>query len=182
MRLRWLALTLSWAALGATDAALGELYECQSSDGDVRYVDRPDACPGAARYEPRSRVGSVAPPPGSAARALPGHSLRPRGSSASHSGERSSATFWQRKKAQAERELRQVESMVPGLERMAWRCNKGADAWYTDRAGLKHSVSCQEISAERDRARSEQERLRRYLEVGLAEECRRAGCLPGWIR
>jgi hypothetical protein len=28
----------------------------------------------------------------------------------------------------------------------------------------------------------QQEETRAYLDEGLEEECRRAGCLPGWIR
>jgi len=170
------------AALFAGSEIHADLYRCEGKDGGVRYVGNPEACPGARRYEPRSRVQSVAPLPGAASAPRPSSERAPQRGSGNGSGDPGAASFWQRKKAHAEAELRQVDAAAPRLERMALRCNKGADAWYTDRAGLKHGVSCPQIGAERDRARAEQKRLRHYLEIGLAEECRRAGCLPGWVR
>jgi hypothetical protein len=43
-------------------------------------------------------------------------------------------------------------------------------------------VSCEELEAEQQAVRSDEKRLEAYLDEGLEEECRRAGCLPGWIR
>lgn len=39
-----------------------------------------------------------------------------------------------------------------------------------------------EVSAERDAARRELDEAVQYLEVGLPEEARQAGALPGWLR
>lgn len=179
---RWLAGLGVLAALFAGFGVYADLYRCAGEEGRARYVDDPHACPSATPYQPRRRVQSVGPSTGSAAPPQRTPTSRFNRNSSTGFGEQDAAFFWQRKKTQAQSELQRVDALLPRLERMAWRCNKGADAWYTDRAGLKHGVSCPQIGAERDRARAERERLRRYLEVDLAEECRRAGCLPGWVR
>jgi hypothetical protein len=43
-------------------------------------------------------------------------------------------------------------------------------------------VKCNELSTRLAELDGEESRLREYLASGLEEECRRAGCEPGWIR
>ncbi len=174
---RRLTLLAGLAALAWALPSFGELYRCETASGETRFVGMPDACPGATPYEPRARVQGVAPTPPS-----PPSAESSSGSASPSRHSVGAAALWQRKKAQAEHELQQVEATLPRLDRMATSCNRGADWWVKDRAGLKQGISCQQIRAERDRVDVERQRLRRYLAEGLAEECRRAGCLPGWIR
>ena len=51
-----------------------------------------------------------------------------------------------------------------------------------DKAGIKRAVPCSEIRGEFDVLDQREARVRNYLENELPEECRRAGCLPGWLR
>ena len=52
----------------------------------------------------------------------------------------------------------------------------------TDDAGIRQNVPCDDLRRELAELERERAELRAYLEGGLAEECRRAGCLPGWLR
>jgi len=44
------------------------------------------------------------------------------------------------------------------------------------------SLACGGLVGELERARRVEQEKRRYLEVGIFEECRLAGCQPGWLR
>jgi hypothetical protein len=61
-------------------------------------------------------------------------------------------------------------------------CNRGGELLRTDDAGLEQQVSCETVRAQYEKVRERQEKLRDYLDRGLVEECRRAGCQPGWLR
>jgi hypothetical protein len=68
------------------------------------------------------------------------------------------------------------------LAAVRW-CNKGHGVTTENpRTGIREQVSCSEIDAERARLEPELEERRAYLATGLEEECRQAGCMPGWIR
>jgi hypothetical protein len=43
-------------------------------------------------------------------------------------------------------------------------------------------ANCSELKHELDEVETQEAAARDYLATGLAEECRRAGCLPGWVR
>lgn len=176
-----LALPFLALTLGAGPAA-AELYKCTDAAGRVSYTGNPHDCRGRAeRHETRREIqdsGTPTPPPARTSRPR-----RPRSALAGTvSREEASAAMWQGKRAQAESELRRIEATLPRWERLQTNCNRGADAWTTDEAGVKHKVSCDQITDALERAEAERTRLRAYLGGGLEEECRRAGCLPGWIR
>jgi len=62
-------------------------------------------------------------------------------------------------------------------------CNRGTEFFtHEGGTGIKVRVSCDEIRQTYTDNRAKNRELREYLENGLALECRRAGCLPGWIR
>jgi hypothetical protein len=51
-----------------------------------------------------------------------------------------------------------------------------------DAAGVKERIPCSQLHARLAALDAQQTALRNYLEHELPEECRRAGCLPGWVR
>jgi hypothetical protein len=51
-----------------------------------------------------------------------------------------------------------------------------------DDAGIKQAVRCSDVKKELKALEQQEASARHYLQHELAEECRRAGCLPGWIR
>jgi len=62
-------------------------------------------------------------------------------------------------------------------------CNEGRDVYTEDEdTGLRRKIPCREIDARHAELQEERAALRAYLDGGLQEECRKAGCLPGWIR
>ena len=86
------------------------------------------------------------------------------------------------KKVEAEAALAHVEERRDYLDRFLTHCRRGGTLLRTDEAGLRFKISCKDVDAEWDSLASRQVRLRSYLGEGLEEECRRAGCLPGWVR
>ena len=47
---------------------------------------------------------------------------------------------------------------------------------------MREDYSCDEAHESYERATERRKELKRYLAGGLEDECRRAGCLPGWVR
>ena len=135
---------------------------------------------------PRRR-GARAERPSSSARsraarraaAAPRSPLRPAASAADDEAE---AQAWRAKRASAEAALKQTESRLATLREVAGWCNRGHEVWAEDEDGLRHSVDCEDVDRTERELRREQKRLEAYLGEGLEEECRRAGCLPGWLR
>ncbi|MEN8162353.1 MAG: hypothetical protein ABFS41_19940, partial [Myxococcota bacterium] len=60
--------------------------------------------------------------------------------------------------------------------------NRGHEVWATDRDGLKRGVDCNDAKRQEAQLRRATQQLEHYLAEGLEDECRRSGCLPGWIR
>ena len=75
-----------------------------------------------------------------------------------------------------------LEKRKERLRRYVTWCNRGGELVGRDDAGLKHNVSCSGVRRELESLQADLASARAYLEDGLEEECRRAGCLPGWIR
>lgn len=182
-RRRFLTGVVVALSLGSTvgvQAPLAELYRCTDAQGTVSYAGNPHDCRGrATRHETQRAIQSSGTPPVAPAAPQP---RRARRLSSPGSLDEAAAATWKQKKHAAQSELAHVESQIPRWARLQTNCNRGADTWYTDEAGEKHTVSCSQIEAARSRAEAERNRLRTYLRDGLEEECRRAGCLPGWIR
>ena len=159
--------------------AAAEVYRCQRADGSVFFSDSKSACPGAREHELRDSVQHVAP----AAR-------RPRRSPRASAGpaaleraaDRSEAARWRAKKRAKEQELSQLTQQREKLLPFLTHCNKGRSLFTVQENGLKRAVSCKEVRSRLAEAERREGEVRRYLEVTLEEECRRAGCLPGWIR
>ena len=164
-------------ALAGGAPASAEMYRCKGPDGRVLFTGDPSQCPGAQSYEPRRDVQRADPAP------VP----EPRSAALEAPAARDDAARearWRTKRRQSEAKLARVEQAVADAEQATTWCNQGHEVFATDpETGLRRELSCDHIRAEYERLTAERDRLRAYLhEGGLEEECRRAGCLPGWIR
>jgi hypothetical protein len=159
-------------------AATAELYKCQGRDGKTLFTSDRSQCPGATAHEPNGRVQRSQPSPAAAAAPAP---ARPAARARAVDDE-AEAQVWKAKRREAEVALRQTESQLDTLRQVAGWCNRGAEVWAEDQDGLRHGVDCKDVDTEEAALRREQKRLEKYLAEGLEEECRRAGCLPGWVR
>jgi hypothetical protein len=166
----------AFLALALPGAALAEMYRCQGPDGKTLFTSDRSQCPGAARHETSGQLQRPggAPEP---ARARP--PAKPRARAVHDEAE---AGAWRGRRASAEAELAEARARLASLHEIAGWCNRGHEVWATDADGLRHGVDCDDIDATQKALRREEKRLEAYLEEGLEEECRRAGCLPGWIR
>jgi hypothetical protein len=176
------ALALLFAAFAlAGGPAAAEIYRCTGPDGKTLFTADAAACPGAKKHAPSREVQRVEPSRGSEEEA---------GSPASRGqqpepvaeAEDAQAAMWQRKRTEAEAELGEIERSYDELEEIITWCNRGGDLVVEDRLGVREDYSCDEAEEAYDRATDRRKELKRYLAGGLEDECRRAGCLPGWIR
>jgi hypothetical protein len=167
-RARWLLAALLLAMVRPVLAA--ELYRCEDSGG-VRFTSNPGSCPGARRHEVRGQVQTV-----------PSHTPSAAPAFSAPVAVEAEESVWRRKRHEAQLELEAMRERVSRFEDLVGWCNRGGSLALKDETGLRQAVSCDEASKERNRARARVARLEAYLAEGLEDECRRAGCLPGWIR
>jgi hypothetical protein len=92
------------------------------------------------------------------------------------------ARVWRAKRTEAVAALAQNEARRSTVREVAGWCNRGREVWTQDAHGLRHGVDCKDVDTLDATLRREQKQLEAYLSEGLEDECRRAGCLPGWIR
>jgi len=174
--MRHVVLLLAAGLWLAPSAAEAELYKCRGADGKTLFTSDRSQCPGASAHEPSGRVQRSQASP--AAAAPP--SARP--ARARATDDEAEAQAWRGKRGSAEAALRETENQLETLRQVAGWCNRGAEVWAEDQDGLRHGVDCEDVDTQEAAVRREQKRLEAYLAEGLEEECRRAGCLPGWIR
>jgi|GEM_PF-1215590 len=172
------------AALVAAAAAPGaaEIYRCAGPDGQPRYTSDPAACPGAARHRPRREVQRVpaAAPGAAAADAGPRPGAVPAADAAAAAD--AEAATWRRKRRDAEAAVADLERGIEELRELVTWCNRGGELAVEDEIGMRDAYDCADAREAYADASTRLEGLRAYLDGGLEEECRRAGCLPGWIR
>lgn len=162
-------------ALGAVPAAADELYRCPGPGGGTLYTSDPSRCAEAERHEPSGEIQRI---PGSAASA-PRRGGAP---AAAEAEEELRRAEWRRRRERAEAEHAELEELLPVLRRARGVCARGGEVEVEDHLGLHREVSCETVRGALREAERREAELREYLEEGLAEECRRAGCLPGWVR
>jgi hypothetical protein len=163
--------------LGAWEPARTEIYKCVGADGKTLFTSDSSQCPGAERHEPTGRLEKV---PGQSRSSV----QRPPARLGSH-GTASPAgneALWRGKKLRAEAELRELEGRVEYVRRAVVWCNRGHALYSEDETGIRRGYDCRNVHDEFAEIEGRLAELRVYLDEGLEEECRRAGCLPGWIR
>jgi hypothetical protein len=90
--------------------------------------------------------------------------------------------MWRRKRVEAESELAGLERQVGQWKELVSWCNRGGEVVVEDQVGVRDRYSCDDARAQYERIDERIDELRGYLDGGLEDECRRAGCLPGWVR
>jgi hypothetical protein len=172
----WLRLAIVWVGFAVSVVpAAAEMYRCTLPDGTVKFSGDPSSCRGyATPHEPSGNVQTldVAPivvrPPPAPIPAAPA----PDGPE----------QMWRRKRVDAERELGALESGIEEFRQLVSWCNRGGELNVEDEYGLRQEYSCDDARVTHDRMSGRIDELQLYLDGGLDEECRRSGCLPGWIR
>jgi len=158
-----------------------DLLRCEGPDGRTIFTDDPALCPGAEPYEPSGAVHSVepaAPAPSNRQTRIDAMKRR-RLADRAEAGE---AERWKLKKRAVEEELRRLQLHREDLlKRVAW-CNRGGRVVTFDDAGIKKAVPCSEVRQDLKSLDEQEAAILLYLQVTLADDCRRAGCLPGWLR
>jgi hypothetical protein len=171
------ALVLAACILLVSAGARAELYKCQGPDGKTLFTSDRSRCPGAPLHETGREIQRTQPSgPVRAPTQL--RSTRP----AAAQDDAAEAQVWRAKRVEAESALGQTQARLATIRQVAGWCNRGGEVYAEDRDGLRHGVRCEEVDAADLALRREQKRLETYLSEGLEEECRRAGCLPGWLR
>lgn len=168
-----------------------DLYRCIGRDGGLVFTNDEARCPGAARHQTSGTLqthATEAPPSPSPAPAdiesLPSAADTDANANAEAeaAGQTAMKNHWQAKKRAKEDELRALQQKAEKLSRYVSGCNRGAEIITRDEYGIKRSVACESIRDEYAQALEGQKPIREYLDGGLRRECRKAGCLPGWIR
>jgi hypothetical protein len=163
-------------AAGSTLPAGAEIFRCQLADGSFTFTGDPASCAGGARlHKPSGNVQTlpVEPAPAPPATGAPA-ALAP--------AEDGQAVMWRRRRADAERELGALGSGIDDFRQLVSWCNRGGDLTVENEYGLRQNYSCDDARVTYERMTARIDELRRYLDGGIDEECRRSGCLPGWIR
>lgn len=179
--LRSAALAVGVLAVLAAPRSNAELLRCETKDGNVIFTDDASLCPEAKPFEPSGTVHSVKPvTPAAPSRQSRIEAMeRQRLADQAEAGE---AARWKRKKVEKEEEIRQVQLRREDLLRLMTWCNRGGRIVTYDDAGIKKAARCSDVRRELKALDQQEASARLYLEETLPEECRRAGCLPGWLR
>ena len=168
-------------ALALAAPAAAELYLCKGADGGITYTDNPGTCPESETHEPEADLQLIPTESRPAAPSFdPPPSLR-RAAIESAAAE-SQAQVWRQRMQQKKAELEQVDEQTRALRQYVAHCNRGGELIRRDETGIKHQISCDAVRSEYQTIRTQQAKLRDYVDRGIYEECRRAGCLPGWLR
>lgn len=168
------ALTPLLVLLAAPAAA--EIYKCVGPDGQITFTSSPDACRGAVPHQPRGtvqRVPSAAAPSRAPARRAP---------SAAVADDEARAQRWRARRKNALAEQAKLAQEVEAYRQIVTGCNRGFTWNVEDETGIKKDFSCDGARASYAAKQQRLAELDEYLDHGLADECRRAGCLPGWVR
>jgi len=178
----------AWLAIGALGAVLwpggtlrADLLRCTGPDGKTIYTDSKALCPEAEPFEPRGELQSGPPAAAESDDALADRQRRAADRLRRAEAEAGEAARWRDKKNQLEEALAAVQARRTYLASFLAMCNRGGSVVTRDAAGIKRPVPCKDIRAEYASLGDDEMRAQATLD-SLPEECRRAGCLPGWIR
>jgi hypothetical protein len=180
------ALIAASVAIAFTSSARAEIFKCVGPNGDVRFTSNAAQCPNASPHAPKEgalqRVDKAEAPLTSARPGSLAGARRTAGPAARDTSAASEAA-WRDKKAEAEQNVRTLEVALERVRAAVRWCNKGHGVTTENpRTGIREQVPCEEIDADHAELERELEKARTYLETGLEEECRLAGCMPGWLR
>jgi len=163
-------------ALVASEPGRAEIYKCVGADGKTLFTSDRSQCPGAERHQPTGRVEKMPAPSRPSVRSAPARLRRGTGGAAGNEA------LWRGKRLRAEAEMQGIEGRLEYMRKAVGWCNRGRDLYVEDEMGIRRSYDCRDVDNEYEQLKARESGLRLYLDEGLEDECRRAGCLPGWIR
>lgn len=178
---RILRLGLLGVALAAQPSQAGEILTYRTPDGGVGITDEPKLVPPGSeilRRDPETpqrdeRIPDAAP-------MSPSH----RNASAQGVGDpdpdAAEAARWRQKLLQAHQEEQGAAHALELAERDYRSCRRRESLGSSSQTRIPGETSCDEAPVAA--AQHEWERAQAYAEDGIEDECRRAGCLPGWLR
>jgi hypothetical protein len=159
--------------LGLAAGAGTGIYECVGPDGKTVFTSDANACPGTKPHVLQKQLQTVVEGQGQRSRPAA------RRSGGSNDGiER----MWRSKRPAAEQELRQAEEHLRQMLSVVKSCNRGGEWYQTGESGIRQHIPCEELRDRLQEAQQKRDDLVEYLANGLEDECRRAGCQPGWVR
>jgi hypothetical protein len=172
------------ALLLLSSAADAEIYKCVGPDGKLIFTTEQGRCPRAQVHTPKGEIQSQSQSRPAAPR---GHADLAGAPSERWEGSRKGLDdgmerMWRRKRGEAAAELSKVEGGLTEVESLVRGCRKGTNWLVEDESGLREHLPCSEIRQRSLDLEARKQKLTAYLSTGLEDECRRAGCLPGWIR
>lgn len=168
------------ACFASAGVATAELYRCVRADGSTVYTDSKATCPGAKAHHPTGVVQNYRSPAPAPARAAV--SLRAERAALIDRSQAASEASWRRKKQQTIDELEKVTKRIGNWKRFVTHCNRGGSLYRTKENGLRTGLSCDWLRREVPTLENRRDVLQEYLDHGLREDCRKSGCLPGWLR
>ncbi len=169
----------------AISPAGAEIYKCKGPDGNVLFTGDASQCPGQAAHKSKGQIQSMGSTNTDAPAALedrPRSAAPPRRRIYDNTADEAQAAVWKARKQEARSQLAAVSKRLPGVRKAAGWCNRGDNVYATDDLGIRRDIPCKSINDDVKKLEKAQAELTYYLEEGLEEECRKAGCLPGWIR
>jgi hypothetical protein len=173
-----------FAVAALATSARAELFRCTGPDGKTVYTDQKHTCPGADPSEPTGVVHRAPTP-----EAIKSDPEPEQGAPAARASEpkpadsAQEAAFWKQKRRDAEANLARIRARRESFDRAADHCSRPGKYVITrDDAGIKQYVNCSQLLDQFHALEAQEASARDYLASGLSEECRRAGCLPGWVR
>ena len=178
--MRWLRPAAFAAVVCAASVVSAEpgIYKCTDDEGRTRYTSDPSHCPNAEKQVLKKQVQKVIEGEGRRR-----ERVAPAARRASRNGSSDGLqSMWQGKRPAAERELEDVDRRLERMKQVIKACNRGGEWYKTDDAGIRQHISCEELRARDAELQSRRSELVEYLADGLEDECRRAGCQPGWVR
>jgi Domain of unknown function (DUF4124) len=175
----WSRILVLFAIATFANAAHADLFRCTGPDGKTVYTDKKQTCPGAEPSEPAGVVHRAETPEAAGTSAPAARAGGPETPDAEAEREK----LWRQKKVDAARELDRISKRREAVDQAADHCSRpGRHVVTRDDAGIKQVVSCSELKRNLEALEQREAAARQYLDTGLPEECRRAGCLPGWLR
>ena len=175
IRVGWLLAAL--LLLGGASAR-AQIYKCPGQDGEMIFTSDPTACPGAQPHVLEKGLQRLGQERANPARRSGAWKRRGGAAVADDGLER----MWRRKRPDSEQELRHLDARLAKMKTVMQACNEGGQWYATDASGIRQHVPCQELRATRAELERKRRQLVAYLDEGLEDACRRAGCQPGWVR
>jgi hypothetical protein len=176
-----MALAAVAAVVSPGDGLRAELLQCEGPDGKTIYTDNKALCPDSTPFEPGGTLQPGPPPASGSGKGLAGRQQRAADRLLRDQAQEGEAARWRDKKGQLEKALAEIQERRSYLASFLAMCNRGGSVVSRDAAGIERPVPCKDIRHEHASLEGDEERAQAALDE-LPEECRRAGCLPGWIR